>query len=113
MFLLQIVMIQACQRSSPQTDSQREDAETVSSSDGGHVVLRRPHTLLLMATMSGRVAYRGEYTSAFAAQLRNAAVGEADVIRMHTNAVQGLRRDQQPEMRSTLRHHLVLPSKHG
>ena len=78
-----------------------------------HIVLNRPHTVLLLASMKGGLAYRGAYTDAFAEELRNA--NRSDIADIHQRAVVKmieLRGDNQtPEMRSTLKKKLVLTSQ--
>ena len=79
-----------------------------------HIVLRRPHTVLLLATVTGGEAIRGAFTGALADQFR-AADGKTDIYTMFNRAVNimirndAACRDQRPEMRITTDRNLVLP----
>ena len=79
-----------------------------------HVVLKRPHTLLLMSTVVGEMAVRGAFTGAMARQFAKAD-GKTTILEMVTNAVMDMKRnegdpyDQSPESRNTLQKNLVLP----
>ena len=79
-----------------------------------HIVLRRPHTVLLLATVTGGEAIRGAFTGALADQFR-AADGKTDIYTMFNRAVNimirndAACRDQRPEMRITTDKNLVLP----
>ena len=79
-----------------------------------HIVLRRPHTVLLLATVTGGLAIRGAFTGALADQIR-AADGKTDIYTMFNRAVDNMIRndaacsDQVPEMRNTTRKSLILP----
>ena len=72
------MVIQACQvfstygvvpsqpsESDPATPSQVTDPH-----NNKHIVLRRPHTVLLLATVTGGLAIRGAFTGALADQIR-------------------------------------------
>lgn len=79
-----------------------------------HIVVTRPHTVLLMATVTGGYAYRGAYTGAMADQFC-LADGKKDIHEMHNSAVQQMQKaqqiyeqDQVPEYRDTLNKKLVL-----
>ena len=79
-----------------------------------HILLRRPHTVLLLATVTGGIAIRGAFTGALADQIR-AANGKTDIYTMFNRAVNRMIRndaacrDQRPEMRITTDRNLVLP----
>lgn len=103
------MMIQACQTQPSARTDRSGDALVVDKADSRHIVIQRPHTLLLMATIADRVAYRGAYITALVKQLRQAD-GNIDMQTMHTEAAQCLGRIQTPEMRSTLKHPLILPA---
>ena len=67
-----------------------------------HIVLTREHTVLLLATVTGGVAYRGAFTSAVADQIR-AADGKTDICTMFCKAAKNLSCEKQcPEFRMTL-----------
>lgn len=73
------------------------------------IILRRPHTLLLLSTVTGGLAYRGLFTGAMADQIRMSD-GETDIFTMFTNAVDTLTgTDQTPEVRATLGKRLIFP----
>lgn len=92
------------------------DAARVDPADKKHIILTRPHTLLLLATTRGGNAVRGAYTGALANQIRKAD-GKTDMFSMHTTAVNEMKskdpktHNQHPEMRSTLAKDLVLPAQ--
>ena len=79
-----------------------------------HIVLRRPHTVLLLATLTGGLAIRGAFTGALADQIR-AADGKTDIYRMFNSAADNMIRfnpaceNQRPEMRISTQKLLVLP----
>ena len=74
-----------------------------------HIVLDRQHTALLMATMTGGVAYRVAFSGAIADQFRRAD-GKIDICSMHKRAAADSRcKDQYPELRITLNKNLILP----
>lgn len=86
--------------------------------DNKHIVLTRPNTVLLMATVTGGEAIRGAYTGAIAKQIRKAD-GKTDIHEMHTQAVNQMMKNgkqagsthQIPEYRDTLMgKKLILPN---
>ena len=110
-------MIQACQVFTNQqlppvsSDARQGCAPEV---EGKHIVLQRPHTLLLLSSITGGSAQRGLYTGALADQIASAD-GKTTIEEMQSRArVQMLQQHpdcswQIPEMRSTLLKRLVLP----
>ena len=78
--------------------------------DNTHIVLNRPHTVLLLASMREGSAKRGAYTDAMANELKRA--DGRSIADIHQNAVAEMTKkygeDQTPEMRSTLKKKLVL-----
>lgn len=117
-------MVQACQQlvtegigSSQLQESDPAIPSGVPSADiqhNKHIVLTRPHTVLLMGTVTGGEAVRGAFTGAVANQIRNSD-GEKEVGKMFSLAAYEMKRreamsiEQQPEMRSTTDKTLVLP----
>ena len=59
-----------------------------------HITLTRPHTVLLMSTVRGGVAYRGAFTGAIATQL-NSSDGNTDIYSMYNQAVTAMKADGQ------------------
>ena len=117
-FTCQIMVLQACQgffsdmALHPYDDSET-DAPTPSSvvdpHYNKHIVLRRRHTALLMATVTGGVAYRGAFTGAIANEFREAD-GKKDICSMYISAAADEAcREQCPEFRMTLDKTLILP----
>lgn len=122
---MQVVLIQACQVAAnhtllrAQSDEEAElDAPTPSClpdlQRDQHITLTRHHTVLLLATVRGGIAYRGAFTGAMADEFR-AADGRKDIYEMFRSAVDNMRKSrywhkQCPEFRSTLRRSLVLPA---
>ena len=78
--------------------------------DNTHIVLNRPHTVLLLASMREGSAKRGAYTDAMAEEFKRA--DGRSIADMHQNAVAEMTKkygeDQTPEIRSTLKKKLVL-----
>ena len=79
-----------------------------------HVILTRPHTVLLLATVTGGVAYRGAFTGAFATQL-SSSDGNTDIYSMYNQAVAVMKADgqyidQNPKFESVTYKQLVLQS---
>ena len=121
---LQVILIQACQ------DANR--ALLVSNATAGatvepdpaptqlsdphrdqHITLTRPHTVLLLATVRGGVAYRGVFTGAMADQFRSAD-GSTEIHTMFTRAAAKVNQspgcsNQDPKFEGTLKKTLVLP----
>ena len=110
--LFQILIIQACQHTSLESNS--EGAKLTEDASGGypsddlrsseHIVLSRPHTLVLLASVAGGTAKRGVFTSALADQFCIAS-GHCSVYNIFEEAVKVAadeRPDQVPELRSTL-----------
>ena len=87
------------------------DAKAACGCENTHIILNRPHTVLLMASMRDGYARRGAYTDAIAQQFRDAGAN-ADISAIHYKAVVRMREqygdEQTPEMRSTLTKKLVL-----
>ena len=85
-------------------------AQKACPEDNTHIVLNRPHTVLLLASMREGSAQRGAYTDAMAKELKRA--DGRSIADMHQNAVAEMTKqygaDQTPEMRSTLKKKLVL-----
>ena len=102
--MLQIVMLQACQRD---TGVQSKAL----SSAAVPVTLNRQHSVLLMAS-DGTKATRGLYPGFLAEQIRNSD-GETDVNSMHTKAAREVTRkleiNQQPKLMSKLDKFLIIP----
>mgnify|MGYP001792504309 FL=1 len=125
--ILQVMLIQACQEANiallvteATTGATAEpDPAPTQLSDphrDQHITLTRPHTVLLLATVRGGVAYRGVFTGAMADQFRSAD-GEKDINTMFTLAasltVQKLVErnvpEQTPKLESTTNKFLILP----
>lgn len=110
-------MVQACQHddqiaSPPPVDC--DMAYRASSVENTHLVLNRPHSVLLIAAIRGSYAKREAYTGALAAELRKAD-SKTDISDMHTRAAIEMWRHYGeqfvPEMRTTLMKKLILPGK--
>ena len=118
------MVIQACQvfrthgvvpsqpsESTPATPSQVTDPH-----NNKHIVLRRPHTMLLLATVTGGLAIRGAFTGALADQIK-ASDGKTDIYCMFNRAMNIMIRNeaacaelgQVPEIRATTDKNLILP----
>ena len=90
------MILQACQNASlaklqsPQKSASNScDPVPILLSDpdsNQHITLTRPHTVLLMSTVRGGVAYRGAFTGAIATQL-SSSDGITDIYSMHNRAV--------------------------
>lgn len=108
-------MVQACQEYFTSTGSrgqQSYDAGRDNPQDSKHIVLDRPHSLLLMATIVGDRAERGSYTGALAKQISRAD-GKTTILEMETRArieMMNENPQQTPEMRNTLKRSLILPA---
>ena len=78
-----------------------------------NIILRRPHSVLLLSTVTGGLAYRGVFTGAIADEIRMSD-GETDILTMFTRAAKKARsRGQTPEVRSTMENTLFLhPATH-
>ena len=77
------------------------------------MVLRRPHTALLQATMPGNPAKRGAYTSSFAAAISK-SLGDSDLEQIHKEAAVKMKlldgcQHQNASIQSTLQKYLYLP----
>ena len=85
-------------------------AQKACPEDNTHIVLNRPHTVLLLASIREGLAQRGAYTDAMAKELKRA--DGRSIADMHQNAVAEMTKqygeDQTPEMRSTLKKKLEL-----
>ena len=107
-----MILIQACQQSDyiPPLNSNEDMAMGCSPEDKTHIVLNRPHTALLMATMRDGFAKRGAYTEAIAEQLHQAD-GKSNLEDIHARAVLQIVEKygdkQTPEYRSTLKKRLI------
>ena len=117
------MLIQACQKginrlSESSSASVKEDPLPTQLSDPSsnqHITLTRPHTVLLLATVRGGVAYRGMFTGAMADQFRSSD-GRTDIYRMFTQAVSAMKKSQpestyqqDPEFRAVTEKTLILP----
>lgn len=74
------------------------------------IELRRPHTLLLVATLAGGTAERGLFTGAIAESLHNKS-GAKDIYVIYREAVKIMARSrvaQKPILMSTLTKDLIL-----
>ena len=82
--------------------------------DNKHIVLTRPHTVLMLSTMLGGEAIRGAFTGALGAEIC-LADGVKDINSMFNNAVHRMQRDdplcvnQWPEIRHITSKNLILP----
>ena len=118
-------MIQACQHfenveiALPGDVPRRNlDAKAGNPPESKYIVLRRPHTLLLLSSVSGGMALRGAYTEAFTHQMSKSD-GRLEIEQMQSRARIYMQKNhpgsssQIPEMRSTLMKMLKLPpAKH-
>ena len=89
-------------------------AQRANSTDEKHIVLTRPNTVLLLATVTGGRATRGAYTGAIADQLLKTDE-EIEIYSLHTKAVHNMTKqegdEQVPEYRDTLMgKRLLLPN---
>ena len=117
-FFLQIMVVQACQVFSTfnvvqQTALSNADpavpCQVVDPHRNKHIVLRRPHTVLLLATVTGGLAIRGAFTGAIAEVVRRSD-GKTDICEMFHKAVDNMSDEEQtPEMRVTTKKLLILP----
>ena len=74
-----------------------------------NIILRRPHSVLLLSTVRGGLAYRGLFTGAIADQICMSD-GETDIYTMFTRAAGMLtNQDQTPEVRGPLEKSLIFP----
>lgn len=107
------MIVQACQGYIP-LESQSQPEVEGSQEIHRHVVLTRPHTLLLMASVVGGSAYRGEFTGALAKQIAKAD-GKVTILEMVENSIIDMNRrkskahQQTPFFRNTLQRTLILP----
>ena len=114
-------MIQACQQfenveiALPGDVPRRHlDAKAGNPPESKYIVLRRPHTLLLLSSVSGGMAVRGAYTEAFTHQMSKSD-GQLEIEQMQSRARIYMQKhhpgcsSQIPEMRSTLMKMLKLP----
>ena len=126
MFVLQVILIQACQDADRALASHatgggtpEPDPAPTQLSDphrDQHITLTRPNTVLLIATVRGGVAYRGVFTGAMADQFRSAD-GKKDINAMFTLAANSTRQrsdgllaaEQIPKLESTTHKFLILP----
>ena len=123
LFFLQVILIQACQDADRAFASHatgggkaEPDPAPTQLSDphrDQHITLTRPHTVLLLATVRGGVAYRGVFTGAMADQFRSAD-GSTEIHTMFTRAAAKVNQspgcsNQDPKFEGTLKKTLVLP----
>jgi hypothetical protein len=106
------MLVQACQHSQAAQGNPGDDMAMRSSpADNTHIVLDRPHTLLLLSTMRDGFCKRSAYTNAMTQQFKQAD-GKLDIHDMHTKAVILMKEKygekQTPEYRSLLKKHLIL-----
>ena len=95
--------------SSDQSDDELLQADPATPTQTLTIHLQRPHTVLLLATVMGSVAYRGYFTGAIADQLKQAD-GKTDIYTMYLRAAGSMRKPEQtPEFRSTMKKSLILP----
>lgn len=117
---MQVILIQACQTYA--SDSQEEQSSSNSPSNAHDssrpeeksVILERPHTYLLMATVAGGKALRGAFSGALARQIAKAD-GKTSLDEMIYAAKSDIkstlqRKKQIPEARNTLEKTLILPA---
>lgn len=52
-------------------NNENMDAESSSAADSDHILLKRPNTIVLHATVADGLAERGVYTGAIAEQITN------------------------------------------
>ena len=85
-------MIQACQHfenveiALPGDVPRRNlDAKAGNPPESKYIVLRRPHTLLLLSSVSGGMAVRGAYTEAFTHQMSKSD-GRLEIEQMQSRA---------------------------
>lgn len=115
------MVIQACQIFTTHGIIQPQDYESdpapghmADSLIDRHIVLLRPHTVLLLATVAGGLALRGTFTGALADEIRRAD-GKTDICAMFNRAVNSMMRNgpadysQTPELRATTSKDLFLP----
>lgn len=107
--LLQVFFVQACQSHTNLDPA----AVHTSSQSHSHIVLRRPHTLLISASVLGGIARRNDFGGLLADEFRGLD-GETDICNVYTRAVTKMRKregyfDQQPLLMSTLNRKLILP----
>ena len=118
-----MTIIQACQDyarlSQPPGAANQPDEGTSSDSESEtdparptqtlHVILTRPHTVLLLATVTGGVAYRGNFTGAVAQQFGQSD-GKTEICEMFRRSVSNMPKvEQTPEMRTTMGKTLIVP----
>ena len=106
------MMVQACQQSGAVVGSHEDDMPLrCSSKENNHIVLNRPHTMLLLPTMRDGFAKRGTYIDAITQQLKQAGQ-KTDVYELHQRAVFFMKEKygnkQTAEIRSTLKKRLML-----
>ena len=95
--------------SSDQSDDELLQADPATPTQTLSIHLQRPHTVLLLATVMGSVAYRGYFTGAIADQIKQSD-GKTDIYTMYLRAAGSMRKPEQtPEFRSTMKKALILP----
>ena len=95
--------------SSSQSDDELLPADPATPTQTLTIHLQRPHTVLLLATVMGSVAYRGYFTGAIGDQIKQAD-GKTDIYTMYLHAVESMcKAEQTPEFRSTMKKLLILP----
>ena len=112
-------MIQACQQQvSAQSSSTQQQLAvdagggypTVDLQSNQHIVLTRPHTLLLLVTVCGGTAMRGVFCGAIAESFLDSKK-ERHIYELYRDAVKTVvaaRPGQIPELRSTLTKDLII-----
>ena len=119
--LLQVLVVQACQMyrtsglslpAEPQAGpSTAIDANRANPPEQTRIDLKRPHSVMMLATVPGGAAVRGAFTGALADEISQAD-GKTDIHAIFTKASDAISSNsfaQQPVFRSTLRKKLVLP----
>ena len=84
------------------------DASVTSQADSNHILLTRPNTFVLCATVPDGKATRGLYTGAIAKQIGNSD-GETSIDVMHKQACVEVEQHQIPRMEYTATRELYLP----
>ena len=95
------MLLQACQvaddsQLAKYTTSKSHDPAPTSLSDplsNQHITLTRPHTVLLLATVTGGLAIRGAFTGALADQIR-VSDGKTVIYCMFNKAVNSMIRNE-------------------
>ena len=115
------MLIQSCQhtptedRIAPYMDARRAEPPMPNiqhhNRPGAFIELRRPHSMLLMATVVGGQAERHLFTGIIAQSMRQAE-GEIDMYEIFTQAAREMEcrmPEQHPPLQSTLKKKLIIP----